>query len=117
MPPLGTLLNSTQWAFVRSLRHHVDAWNLEEDVTSEAMGRAAAKVENVEAVLEKLEEEAQSVAERLQRYKHRRKKVLHTDWGHRGDPGEVVGSDGPQAWPSCKSSGARAPAFLGRAKF
>ena len=91
MPPLGTPLNSTQWAFVRSLRHHVDAWNLEEDVTSEAMGRAAAKVENVEAVLEKLEEEAQSVAEKLQRYKRRRKKVLHTDWGHRGDPGEVVG--------------------------
>ena len=91
MPPLGTPLNSAQWAFVRNLRPHVDAWNLEEDVTSEAMGRAAAKVENVEAVLEKLEEEAQSVAENLQRYKHRRKKVLHTDWGHRGDPGEVVG--------------------------
>eukprot|EP00435_Cladocopium_sp_Y103_P065292 s216_g27.t1 len=91
MPPLGTPLNATQWAFVRTLRQHVDAWNMEEEVTSEAMGRAAAKVENVEAVLASLEDEADGVAEHLQRYKHRKRKNLHTGWGFRGDPGQVVG--------------------------
>ena len=66
-------------------------------MTSEAMGRAAAKVENVEAVLEKLEEEAEQMAETLQRYKHRRRKRLHTDWGYRGDPWKSCGPDGLEA--------------------
>eukprot|EP00435_Cladocopium_sp_Y103_P030866 s2573_g7.t1 len=55
------------------------------------MGRAAAKVESIETVLQKLSEEAEVIGEELQRYKYRRSKQLQTSWGNRESPGEVVG--------------------------
>lgn len=91
MPALGTPLNRAQWEAVRELRRHVDAWNAEEVVTSEDMGRAAAKVESIEVVLSALNGKAEEIGEELQRYRLRKKKHLQTSWGQQPSPGEVVG--------------------------
>lgn len=92
VPPLGTPLNGRQWGAVRSMMKHVDAWNDEEEITSEAMGRSAAKVQNVEELLGHLHrwtEEAGLVADK---YKSRQGASMQTSWGHQANPGEVVGS-------------------------
>lgn len=54
MPGIGTKLNSSQWRVVKQLTFHIDTWNDCSPVGPEQMGRAAAKVEAVEEVLQKL---------------------------------------------------------------
>lgn len=53
-PGLGTRLNAEQWGLIKRLTPHVDVWNAMPPVGPEEMGRAAAKVESVEEMLEKL---------------------------------------------------------------
>ena len=92
VPAIGTRLNLEQWAFVKSLRPLVDEWNQHAPVTPEAMGRAAAKFENVEELLHHLQEESFPIATELRSYLGRLSSGLQTSWGHVGSPGRVVGS-------------------------
>ena len=91
VPGLGTKLNLAQWQFIRSLTTLVDAWNAEADITPEVMGRAAAKVENVEQLLAGLCDEVGHLAGGLGNYAMPRPSRLQTQWGSKGSPGEVVG--------------------------
>jgi len=55
---LGTKLNYQQWSAVKRFVPLVDTSNAQEQVNAEQMGRSAAKLENVEALLSDLEKEA-----------------------------------------------------------
>jgi hypothetical protein len=68
MPGIGTKLNSSQWRVVRQLTFHIDTWNDCSPVGPEQMGRAAAKVEAVEEVLQKLWTFASSTEVGLRNY-------------------------------------------------
>ena len=48
---LGSRLSRGQWAVVKRLQPLVDSWNSQPDVDASAMGRSAAKVESIEALL------------------------------------------------------------------
>eukprot|EP00435_Cladocopium_sp_Y103_P064249 s246_g25.t4 len=92
VPGLGTPLNQQQWKAVSRLRREVEVWNAEPAVTSEAMGRSAAKVEGVESLLSDLQEAVLEPDIALGKYgggvSHGQRQ---TDWGFLGDPGSVVG--------------------------
>ena len=68
VPGLGTPLNFEQWTFVNRMTPLIDQWNREPPITSEAMGRAAAKVESVETLLGHLEAALTPVASGLKGY-------------------------------------------------
>ena len=65
---LALKLNSSQWRVVRQLTFHIDTWNDCSPVGPEQMGRAAAKVEAVEEVLQKLWTFASSTEVGLRNY-------------------------------------------------
>lgn len=90
-PALGTPLNRRQWAVVKELTPHVDAWNAEAVVGPQQMGRSAAKVESVEETLKSLENSMEGHAAILRSYLGRTRSGMQTSWGFRGSPGEVVG--------------------------
>eukprot|EP00435_Cladocopium_sp_Y103_P020927 s3291_g5.t1 len=73
MPGLGTKLNACQWAVIKQLTPHVDMWNECPPVGPEEMGRAAAKVEAVEEVLQRLLSFASSNNAELRNYGKRTK--------------------------------------------
>ena len=52
---LGRRLNSRQWSVVRRLEKMLDAWIIHPLITAESMGRNAAKVEELDGVLGRLE--------------------------------------------------------------
>ena len=86
---LGTRLTKQQWEVVRSIRPLVDSWNEHGVVDSDAMGRSAAKVENIEQLLEQLESEAQASPICSSGYNMHRSQ--QTDWtGVSGHPGDVI---------------------------
>ena len=115
VPPLGTPLNKKQWDLVRRLRPHVDFWNEQPDVDSDAMGRAAVKVEGIETVLADLTKQKESWAGKTQAEepatlavledmlqnraqwetslsKYRgRNECLQRSWGQRAHSSEAVG--------------------------
>lgn len=88
VPGLGTPLNYEQWTFVKRMTPLIDQWNAEPAVTSVVMGRSAAKVESVETLLEQA---VKPLAADLKGYLGKSSSGLQTSWGHRGDPGVVVG--------------------------
>ena len=92
VPGLGTPLNFEQWGFVRMLTPLVDQWNEEPPITAEVMGRSAAKVESVETLLGQLERTVEPLASDLSGYLGISSSGMQTSWGHRGSPGEVVGT-------------------------
>ena len=65
---MGTPLNRQQWAVVKELTPHVDAWNAEAEVGPQQMGRSAAKVESVEETLKLLERGMEEHASILRSY-------------------------------------------------
>ncbi len=87
---LGTPLNRVQWQIVRSLTPLVKTWNQQDAVGPVEMGRAAAKVESVEAVIAALEEAAVQQATGLSSYSSK-SRTSRCGWGQNGHPGEVVG--------------------------
>eukprot|EP00435_Cladocopium_sp_Y103_P071851 s87_g38.t1 len=91
-PPLGTPLNRRQWAVVKELTPHVDAWNAEAKVGPQEMGRSAAKIESVEETLSRLEEGMVEHAAVLRSYMGKTRSGMQTSWGFRGSPGEVIGA-------------------------
>ena len=91
VPGLGTALNFEQWSFVKKMTPLIDQWNSEPPVTSEVMGRSAAKVESVETLLGHLEEAVSPLAADLKGYLGKATSGLQTSWGHQGNPGSVVG--------------------------
>jgi hypothetical protein len=66
---LGTKLNRDQWKAVHRMQPLFSTWLDGGTVTPEDMGRTAAKVESIEAVLARLEEVAEEVKEGLGGYK------------------------------------------------
>ena len=68
LPGWGTKLNKAQWGLVSKLGQQVDVWNRQPPVGPEEMGRAAAKVESVEEVLQRLSEWASSSSAKLRSY-------------------------------------------------
>ena len=93
VPGIGTKLNLAQWQFIMSLTPLVDEWNGSADITSDVMGRSAAKVENVEQLLADLVREVGDIRGGLGHYHYAMPKTsqMQSSWGHRGAPGEVVG--------------------------
>ena len=53
---LGTRLSSRQWSVVRRIEKMLEAWIIHPLVTTESMGRSAAKVDELESVLAQLQE-------------------------------------------------------------
>lgn len=87
---LGTPLNRVPWQIVHNLTPLVKTWNDQDAVGPEEMGRAAAKVESVEAVIAALEEVAVQQAAGLSSYGSKMKN-FRCGWGQNGHPGSVVG--------------------------
>ena len=88
---LGTRLSRQQWEVVRSFQPLVDSWNSHGTVDANAMGRSAAKVENIEQLLGQLESQAQ--ASSICPTSYNSHKAHSTDWsGVSGHPGEIVSS-------------------------
>ena len=91
-PGLGTPLNSEQWKLARRVREQVAVWNAEAPVTSEEMGRAAAKVQPTEELIASLHEDLLKAEEAGgKKYSKSSKPSLPSGGEWRGDPGEVVG--------------------------
>lgn len=91
VPGLGTPLNKEQWEMIRRWTPLIDEWNNSCPITSEEMGRSAAKVENVEKVLSALQEEAVPIARDLKSYLGKESSGIQSGFGNRGGAGEVVG--------------------------
>ena len=76
---LGTKLNKDQWKAVNNMQPLVAGWLEAGQIGPEDMGRAAARVESIEAVIEQLEVMAEEVRVALEGYrkggKRREKKV------------------------------------------
>lgn len=87
-PGLGTALNRQEWAVCSRLEPLIDEWNAEEAVGPAEMGRSASKVEAVETVLTALEE---VVRQHFKSTYETRTGQMQTSWGHRQNPGQVVG--------------------------
>lgn len=91
-PGLGTPLNARQWQVVRRVQEQVAVWNAEPAVTSEEMGRAAAKVQSTEELIASLREELLDSEEAGgKKYFKKRRPPLPSGGEWRGSPGEVVG--------------------------
>ncbi len=65
---LGTKLNKSQWQTVIRFQPLVDSWNSHDIVDPAAMGRSAAKVENIEGLLLELESLALEPAAEVRAY-------------------------------------------------
>ena len=90
-PPLGTALNKRQWEVVGRISTAIETWNDQDAVTPALMGRAAAKVENVEEVLVDLAAAAFSNFHEGNKYGNGGKLGMQSSWGNQGSPGDVVG--------------------------
>ena len=90
-PPLGTALNKRQWEVVGRISTAIETWNDQDAVTPALMGRAAAKVENVEEVLVDLAAAAFSNFHEGNKYGNGGKLGMQSSWGNPGSPGDVVG--------------------------
>lgn len=90
---LGAKLSSAQWEAVRRLQPLISDWLSCGDVSPEDMGRSAARVESIEAVLMRLEAAAADVASELRHYGKRRCEVEEPaeDEHHEGLRPKVIG--------------------------
>ena len=88
---LGVRQNGQQREVTLRLASFVRAWNSHAPVTSEAMGRSAAKVESIEEVIRSLEEASTQPARELRSYLGKVSSGKVGDWGQCGHPGAVVG--------------------------
>eukprot|EP00438_Fugacium_kawagutii_P028867 Skav225489 [mRNA] locus=scaffold1360:5423:9203:- [translate_table: standard] len=92
---LGTKLNKQQWSAVRRIRPLISDWLACSVVTPEDMGRSAARVESIEALVARLESAASDIAAELNNYEKRSSKsksraTLKPEWDAEIDE-EVVG--------------------------
>ena len=88
---LGVKPNAQQWEVIHRLVSLVKAWNNNAPVSSEAMGRSAAKVESIEEVIRALEEASVQPARELRSYLGKVSSGKPKNWGQLGHPGFVIG--------------------------
>ena len=84
---LGVKQNAQQWEVTHRLVSLVKAWNNNAPVSSEAMGRSAAKVESIEEVIRALVQPARELRSYLGKVFSGKPK----NWGQLGHPGFVIG--------------------------
>lgn len=113
-PGLGTALNRQQWAVCSRLEPLIDEWNAEEAVGPAEMGRSASKVEAVETVLTALEE---VVRQHFKSTYETRTGQMQMSWGHRQNPGQVVGKLNLDVEHVAKAVEADRLRFWGRPQF
>ena len=90
---LGTPLSAQQWEVVHRLKPLVSDWNEKADIGPAEMGRAASKMEAVEARLHELQVWAERLETDLTKYKGRTKSDAPvTPWGTHCDLGIVIGN-------------------------